>query len=88
MTTFLPISPLSLSFLNNFLPTFVFRKCQAIAAVALNNPNSVEKVDRTADTRFIMLNDRTVDVLAGGDTYTIEREVDEVRHEIMLVILL
>jgi hypothetical protein len=44
----------------------------------LNNPDAVEKVNRTAQNRFIMLNDRVVDILAGGDTYTIEREVNEV----------
>ena len=46
--------------------------------MVLNDPNAIEKVNRTAKTRFIMLRDRTVDVLTGSETYTIEREVNEV----------
>lgn len=52
--------------------------------MALNDPNAVEKVNRTAMTRFIMLKERTVDVLAGSETYTIEREVNEVSFDVHL----
>jgi hypothetical protein len=53
-------------------------KCQAVAAVVLNNPNGFEKINVTTETRFDMLNNRAVDLLAAGDTHTIEREVLEV----------
>jgi hypothetical protein len=73
------------------VPCHLRNKCQAIAAVVLNNPDAVEKVDRTSRTRFIMLNDRVVDILAGGETYTIEREVYEVssmKNSCMIVSML
>jgi hypothetical protein len=38
----------------------------------------MEIIHVTSETRFVALNDRTVDVLSGGETYTIEREVNEV----------
>lgn len=38
----------------------------------------MEKVDTTGATRFVLLNDRDVDVLVGGETYTIERCSNEV----------
>eukprot|EP00804_Cyclotella_cryptica_P018126 CCRYP_005904-RA/>CCRYP_005904-RA protein AED:0.17 eAED:0.17 QI:0/0/0/1/0.66/0.5/4/0/468 len=57
--------------------TFRFRLCQAVAAVALNNPNKVEVINVNAETRFVKLNDRTADLLVSGDTYTIEREFNE-----------
>lgn len=49
-----------------------------MAAVVLNNPNGFEKINVTTETRFDMLNNRAVDLLAAGDTHTIEREVLEV----------
>jgi general L-amino acid transport system substrate-binding protein len=57
--------------------TFRYQLCQAIAAVVLNNVDAVDITNVTAETRFVSLNDRTSDVLAGGETYTIEREVNE-----------
>lgn len=38
----------------------------------------MEKVDTTGATRFVLLNDRDLDVLVGGETYTIERCSNEV----------
>ena len=46
--------------------------------MALNDPNGVDIINVTAETRFISLNERKSDILAGGETYTIEREVNEV----------
>jgi ABC-type amino acid transport substrate-binding protein len=57
--------------------TFRYLLCQAIAAVVLNDHDAVDIINVTAETRFVSLNDRTSDVLAGGETYTIEREVNE-----------
>lgn len=46
--------------------------------MVLNNPNALDIINVTAETRFGALNDRYVDVLAGGETYTVEREINEV----------
>ena len=60
-------------------------KCQALASVVLNDPNALEVIHVTAETRFAALNDRYVDVLAGGETYTVEREINEVWHAMICI---
>ncbi|KAL3798805.1 hypothetical protein HJC23_004593 [Cyclotella cryptica] len=60
-----------------FEGTFCFKLCQAIAAVALNNPDAVDSVNATAEARFVLLKERATDLHAGGATHTIEREVNE-----------
>eukprot|EP00804_Cyclotella_cryptica_P011861 CCRYP_015352-RA/>CCRYP_015352-RA protein AED:0.24 eAED:0.24 QI:1177/1/1/1/1/0.83/6/837/490 len=51
--------------------------CKAIAAVVLNDPESFVLVNVTTDNRFQVLRERQVDVLVGGETHTVEREVFE-----------
>jgi hypothetical protein len=69
--------------LSEFCRTYF--QCKAISAVALNNPEGFVLVNITTDNRYKMLRDRQVDVLVGGETHTIEREVMEVRSYISFV---
>lgn len=61
--------------------------CRSVAAVLLGNPESFEEVEVTGNNRWQMLHQRKIDILAYGDTHTIEREVKEVREEAFLLLL-
>lgn len=69
---------------STFLYNILFTQCKAIAAVVLNNPESFVLTYVTTKNRFQMLRDRQVDVLVGGETFTVEREVFEVRTPSLL----
>jgi hypothetical protein len=56
-------------------------KCRAVAAAVFGtSANTVDFVVVTPSDRFINLDNGTVDVLAGSVTYTMERDVYEVRN--------
>lgn len=48
--------------------------CKAIAAAVLDDPEAVEYVDLTADTRFTALQSGEVDVLIRNTTWTVSRD--------------
>ncbi len=64
--------------LNNevmMLGSFLIDLCRAVASVVIGDVDSYEIIPTTLGTRWEILNNRGADLLIGGDTYTIEREV-------------
>eukprot|EP00581_Thalassiosira_minuscula_P018240 CAMPEP_0183718348 /NCGR_PEP_ID=MMETSP0737-20130205/11631_1 /TAXON_ID=385413 /ORGANISM="Thalassiosira miniscula, Strain CCMP1093" /LENGTH=914 /DNA_ID=CAMNT_0025947893 /DNA_START=195 /DNA_END=2940 /DNA_ORIENTATION=+ len=51
--------------------------CRAIASVVLGDPNAIEPVPVTYQDRFIILDNREIDVLMLGDYYELQREIRE-----------
>ena len=50
--------------------------CRAIAAAVLDDPQAVEFVDLTADTRFTALQSGEIDVLIRNSTWTVSRDAE------------
>ena len=62
-------------------------KCRAIAAVVVGNPDSYIGVQVSFANRWQHLLERKIDVLIRYDTYTIEREIKEVRITPLYLVL-
>ncbi|KAL3808339.1 hypothetical protein ACHAXA_003237 [Cyclostephanos tholiformis] len=52
--------------------------CKAMAAAVLGPEGNFELIDVTAETRFVALANRGIDLLIFGDTHTMERDFHEV----------
>lgn len=52
-------------------------QCRGLAAVLFGNPNSTKSIPLAPTARFQQLQGRTVDLLIGGETHNVAREVSE-----------